>query len=547
MAYREVHVEEIREVLRLWLGVAGLAPMGLRMIASHAGLDRKTVRRYVAAAQAAGLTREAGAEAVTDELIGAVIEGVRPLRPNGHGQSWQQLEPWADQITKWLAGDLGEDMVTSRKPLTLTKVHELLARQGCVVPYRTLVRFATDRCGWSRSNTTVRIDDGDPGVECQIDFGYLGMYVDETGARRKMHALVLTAVYSRHMFVWLTHSQTLTAVIEGCEAAWEFFGGVFKVLIPDNMKPVVTQSDTLNPQLSVGWLDYSQHAGFVTDAARVRTPTDKPRVERTIRYVQDNFWAGEAFRDLADAQTAARAWSMKVGERIHGTTRTPPLQLFTTDELPQLLPPPATYDVPVFKQVKVHRDFHASVCNALYSLPEQWIGQTVDVRADAVQVRFSVGGRVIKTHPRMPAGTRNTDPDDYPDHKSAMAMRNITTLIAAADRHGTHIGIYMARVLDDRLPWTRMRAGYALLGLVKKYGADPVDTACSRALDFDVISVLKIRSMLDKATEATAPILPKAAGEQITRFARNASEFTNPTPLTVTTTSEDTNHDHPHR
>jgi transposase len=55
----------------------------------------------------------------------------------------------------------------------------------------------------------------------------------ETGRDRKVHALIFTAVYSRHMFVWLTYTQTLAAVIAGCEMAWAFFGGVFKVLMPD--------------------------------------------------------------------------------------------------------------------------------------------------------------------------------------------------------------------------------------------------------------------------------------------------------------------------
>lgn len=85
----------------------------------------------------------------------------------------------------------------------------------------------------------------------------------ETGRRGKMHALIFTAVYSRHMFVWLTSSQTLAAVIAGCEAAWTFFAGVVRVLIPDTMKAVVADADAGNPRLSQGWLDYAQHAGFV--------------------------------------------------------------------------------------------------------------------------------------------------------------------------------------------------------------------------------------------------------------------------------------------
>ncbi len=88
--------------------------------------------------------------------------------------------------------------------------------------------------------------------------------------------MIFTAVVSRHMFVWLTYSQALSAVIAGCEAAWESFGGAFKVLILDNLKAVVTDADAVNPRLSTGWLDYSQHAGFGTDRARVRRLQEKP-------------------------------------------------------------------------------------------------------------------------------------------------------------------------------------------------------------------------------------------------------------------------------
>jgi hypothetical protein len=154
-----------------------------------------------------------------------------------------------------------------------------------VVAYRTLHRFAAEECGFTgrRARVTVRVADGEPGVECQVDFAQLG-YLDaadpRTGElrRRKVHALILTAVLSRHMYVHLSHSQTLADVIAGCQAAWVYFGGVFKVLVPDNLKPVVAQSDAVNPSFTTGWLDYAQHAGFATEPARVRSPQDKDRV-----------------------------------------------------------------------------------------------------------------------------------------------------------------------------------------------------------------------------------------------------------------------------
>ena len=76
------------------------------------------------------------------------------------------------------------------------------------------------------------------------------------------------------------------------------------------------------------------------------------------------------------------------------------------------------------------------------------------------------------------------------------------------------------------LPWTRMRQVYRLLGLVRRYGPGPVDTACGRALDLDVVAVTKIASMLEKATENTPAPPPRAAsGVASARFARDPAEY----------------------
>jgi transposase len=522
-------VVEVREVLRAWQ-----EGQGLRKVAERAGVDRKTARRYVEAAQAAGLAREAGSDAVTDELIGLVVEAVRPARPGGHGAAWEALLAHEEQIRAWVSG--GERDGVKHEPLSVVKIEQLLARQGVAVPYRTLHRFAVQRCGFRTGRgTTVRVADGEPGVECQLDFAGMGLLLDpETGRRRKVHALIFTAVLSRHMFVWLSYSQTLTAVIAGCEAAWTFFGGAFKVLIPDNLTPVVPKADALTPRFSQGWLDYSQHVGFATDPARVRSPQDKPRVERVVQYVRGNFWAGETFLDLPDAQARAEAWCRaRAGMRIHGTTQLRPAEHFAAAEAGCLLPVPAPYDQPIFTRVKVHRDFHVEVARALYSVPEAQLGRYLDARADRELVTlYSVGaggGKLVKTHPRQPPGGRSTDPADLPEHKAGYAMRDLTRLIAVCAGHGPAIGIYAERILDDPLPWTRMRAVYRLQGLVRRYGPDPVETACARALDLDVVSVSKIAAMLAKATEAQAPILPAAAGTGHNtaggRFARDPDEY----------------------
>ena len=116
MGFREVSVVEVREVLRAWL-----EGHGLRKVAERAGVDRKTARRYVEAAQAAGLSRGAGAGPVTDELVGAVVEAVRPARPNGHGASWELLLGHEEQNALSTDGDrvgyAGRAALTRKRPL----------------------------------------------------------------------------------------------------------------------------------------------------------------------------------------------------------------------------------------------------------------------------------------------------------------------------------------------------------------------------------------------------------------------------------------------
>lgn len=513
MAFREVRVNEIKEVLRAWLAGAGL-----RTAAERAGVDRKTARRYVEAAAAAGLVRGGGEGQLSDELIGAVVLAVRPARATGHGLSWEQLGPWREQITAWVKADL-----------QLTNIHGKLERQGAIVPYRTLHRFATEQCGFGGNKATLRVADGKPGVECQVDFGRLGLMHDQdTGRRRVVHALIFTAVYSRHLFVYLSFSQTLEAVVAGCERAWAFFGGVFAVLVPDNMSPIIASADPINPTFTVGWLDYVQARDLATDPARVRSPKDKPRVERSVQYVRENFWRGEEFTGLVQAQERAELWCRSTaGMRLHGTTAQRPAQDFDACEQPLLRPVPTeVYDQPLFAWPKVARDLHVEVARGLYSVPGELRGHRVQVRADSRLVKVFSHGQLVKTHPRVKPGGRSTDPADYPAERRDYALRDIASLTSKAVAVGPSAGIYAARLLDVPLPWTAMRTVYRLLGLARSYGPGPVDAACARALELDVVDVTKVARMLEQARERQPlPTPPAKIVSGAGRFAREVREF----------------------
>ena len=265
MAFREVSVVQVKEALRRWLNGDGERP-----IARGVGIDRKTARRYITAAVEFGINRDGGEEQLTDELIGQVLERVRPRRLDGHGEAWRALLGEEGRIKAWV----GED-------LTVVKIGILLNRRGVVVPHRTLARFAVERCGAGRRSTTVRVDDPPPGVELQVDFGRFGL-VPDGDRRRVCQALIFTACFSRHKFVWPTFTQTTEDVIAGFEAAWLYFAGVFPVVIPDNMASIVVKAENTAPRFNDVFFEYAQSRGFAIDAARVGDP-DRQAARRADR------------------------------------------------------------------------------------------------------------------------------------------------------------------------------------------------------------------------------------------------------------------------
>jgi transposase len=503
---------EVREVLRrLSSGHA------LREIARETGLDRKTVRRYAEAATASGFS--VVDSALTETLVAEVARRVqdRPLPPPSEERAL--LGQHRERIATWLSDGL-----------RLTKVHVLLERDGVSTSYATLRRYAQDELGWGKRAASVRLDDPEPGEEAQIDFGCMGMMHDrESGRDRKLWVLVVHLSHSRYSFVYPTFTQDLDAVCAGLDAAWTFFGGVPQRIVPDNMRTIVIAAHATNPRLNDAFRDYAEARGLFVDLARVRRPQDKARVENHVAFVRESWFQGERFFDLAAARRDAERWCRDVaGGRVHGTTRRVPREHYEAVERASMQPAPdSPFDVPIWSDAKVHDDHHIQVARALYSMPTRYIGATVRVRADRSLVRVYFGSELVKTHPRKQPGERSTDTNDYPEGRSEYAVRSVDRFIERAQRRGPNVAIFVERLLDRPLPWTRMRQAHQLDRLCKKYTSERVDALCRSALEFDVIDVTRLEGMLRNAihVEEQAEHDGKLRQLPIGRFARDAATF----------------------
>jgi transposase len=535
MAHKEYGVTDILDLLR-----RSKARDSLRHIARATGMDRKTVRNYLRIAALHGFD-ETTPDDQLPEIAAAVFRSV-------HGEQTKSAAPGAcapllphrDLLSGWLESD----------GLTLTKAHIKLGRMGVDVSYSTLYRYAREALGFGATKVTVRMADTEPGAVAQVDFGRMGLVFDpETGRERVLHALVVTLVFSRHQFVYLTYRQDLDALITGIEEAWDFFGGVTRRLIIDNMKAAVIKADRYEPVFNRTFREYSQHRGFIIDAAVARHPEGKATVENQVKYVRDNFFKGESFTGRDHAQKEVERWCRTTaGLRLHGTTRKRPLLAFEQNEQQFLLPLSGErFDVPVWSVCKVHPDHHVRFKNALYSLPTRYVGRQVEVKGTRSLVRIYYQNQLIKTHPKAAPGKRSTDFDDYPKEKSAYALRDVAFYIRKAQERGEKQGVFMTELLSGDVPWTYIRQAQQLLRLSDKYGATRVEAGCSRALAFGLMNVSRVERIIQQSLEsASAPGTSATSTGRITplpaRFARDAGYFNQTTSNHTTEECDHGNH-----
>lgn len=512
MAFRELSVVEVREILRRWqLGA------GIRTVALQLGADRKTVRRYVEAAERHGLSRGDGGAPLDDDLLAAVIADVLPGAPATVGASRKVCRAHRSLIEGWV-----EEGCKSPKIVRLLQRHT-----GVVVADRTLRRFIQEELARDPRGT-VRVIAPPPGQVLEIDFMDLGV-VRLGDQEARLHALVCVAATSRHGFVWPCLSQDRDHLIEGLEAAWSFFGGVFPVVIFDNPKTAVLRANAVAPAIAEDVLEYAQSRGFTLDLARVRRPRDKPKVERMVSYARSDCFGGERLQSLDHARRLAAGWCRDVaGQRTHGATRRKPLQAFEADELPLLKPvPDQPYDTPSWVTLKVGHDHAVCVAHGLYSVPYRLRGRSLRIRFDRQTVRIYDKGAVVKVHPRVGVGESRIDADDLPPGTAELATRDAEGLQARAARSGEHVGEYARRLLDCDLPWTRMRHVYRLIGLCRRYGDDAVDQACRTALQLDVVDVMRIVRMVERGSTAAPEPRPPSDRSNVIRprFGRDPAEF----------------------
>lgn len=512
MGRRSFAVRDIAEILDHWQH-----GRSLRAIGRSLGLDRKTVRKYVRLAQQAGFTRgQSPPEGWGPWLAQTHPELAGAGRP---GPTVDQLDPFREQIRQLL-----EQQV---KPTTAWR--RLRREQQLAVSLASFRRYVHRKFPElvERAHVTVRRPDPPPGEEGQVDYGFLGLWQNPlTGKRQAVNAFALILSHSRHQYVRGVFRMDQQAWLECHVAAFTFFGGVPRRMVPDNLKSGVLRPDLYDPRLNRSYEELAHHYGFIIDPARVRKPTDKPRIERQIRFIRDDAWRGRTFTSLAEINGALEAWCLEVGQRIHGTTGEQPLALFRLVEQPALLPLPDTpYELATWTQAKVARDCQIQALGAWYTVPYRYRGRAVAVQVTTRLVRCYLDYELIKTHLRVPKGQRSVDWNDYPPEQSAFFRRTPDWCRQQARSLGVAVGEAVEQMLQVHA-YHHLRQAQGVIRFHEKYGPNRLEAACARALAFGDPSYRTIKTILERGLDQlNAAGLPTQARMATDGYLRGPDEL----------------------
>ncbi|GAA1238038.1 IS21 family transposase [Streptomyces rhizosphaericus] len=463
-------------------------------VSASLGVDRKTIRKYLAPAEKAGITPGGPpmSEADWAKLLKSWFPELTSRKLNQ--VRWGEIEPHRDYVKELL------------KTTTVTTIHQRLRDEGkLTVSLTTFRRWVHENLPdeAARSKVTVLRDDIEPGSEAQIDYGFLGQWINPTsGKRHRIWAFVMVLPASRHMFVRpVTHMDQHAWTLAHAEA-FRFFGGVPRRLVPDNLKTGVDKPDLYDPKINRSYAELASHYGTLVDPARASKPKDKPRVERPMPYVRDSFWSGRTFTSLEHMQAEALLWATNVaGQRqCRPLDGAKPLSVFEAVEAPAMLPlPEEPFVLARWSQATVGPDIHIKVGRTLYSVPWKLIGRRVDVRSTATMVQVFHDGELVKTHAALEQGKR-TDKNDYPPEKIAFQMRTPIWCRGQASQVGDACREVIDQLLEVNALY-RLRAAQGVLGLRKKYGDARLEAACTKAVAVGDPSYRTVKGILVAGTE----------------------------------------------
>lgn len=475
-------MRKIREVLRLKYAHQASD----RKIASSCQISRSTVAEYLRRAASAGLT-------------------------------WPLPESLSDESLEELLFVQSLEKYSEGRPLPGWEyVHRELRRKG-VTRYLLWQEYKSvnpEGLGYSQFCDRYRIWRGDQdlvmrqnhkaGEKLFVDYAGQQMPIIDrhTGESHPAELFVASLGASSYTYCEATWSQKLPDWIKSHVHAFEFFGGVTEVLVPDNLKSGVSSPHLYEPELNPTYQDMAIHYGVAVLPARANRPKDKAKVESGVQVAEMWILArlrNRRFFNLPELNQAIRELLVELNNRpfqkLAGCRRS----LFEQVEKESLkLLPAESYQYAEWKMARVHIDYHVQVDKHYYSVPYQLVRQQLDIRISAHTIEIYRKGKRVASHMRIRKKSGfSTIKEHMPKNHQHYAEWTPERLIQWAEENGGQTALLIEQILSSRPhPQQGFRSCLGIMNLGKSYGKDRLEAACNRALTLGAIGYKSVQSIL---------------------------------------------------
>jgi transposase len=339
----------------------------------------------------------------------------------------------------------------------------------------------------------------EPGEQAQVDWGSFG-HLRVGAAQRPLSVFSMVLSWSRALFIDFSLDQRMDTFLRMHRRALEYYGGVPRRVLYDNLKSVVLHHVGSTVQFNPRFLEFAGHHLFEPVAAPVRYPEAKGRVEASIRYIRQSFFYGRAFSSLADLRAKAAAWrDQTANQRRHAATRERPAERLLVERarLHALPERPFDTDLVLFPLI-VSKDARVRLDSNSYSVPPEHVGQTVQLRADDHTVRVLCDGAVIATHDRCWDRRKHIEDPAHVEkllarRKGAQGPRRKDRLARLAPECRLYLQEIARRRIDLE---NEVRK---LLRLVDRYGETEVAQGMTQALAHRTFGARYVRTLIDQA------------------------------------------------
>ena len=475
-------MRKLREVLRLRLS----ATLSLRQIRDSQRLSLGVVQKITHTANELGLDWPA-IEKMDDQQLARTFYPESDTSTSGSLQQpdWQDVykELHHKHVTKQLLWEEYSQQYPNRSYSYSQYCHlygEWLTKQKRSMRQ---VHQAGDKLFVDYAGQTVPIIQGDTG---EVRFAQI--FVGVLGA-------------SNYIYAEATWTQSLPDWLGSHARAFQFFGGVPKLVVPDNLKSGVTKPCRYDPDLNPSYAQLGAHYGVAIMPARPRKPQDKAKAEVGVQVIERWILARlrhQTFFSLAELNQCIAALLTEVNSKAFKQLKGSRQQWFEAIDKPALLPlPKHPYEYTHIKTVKVNVDYHIQYDHHLYSVPHQLVGETLQLHARKNLIELFFHNKRIATHVRKYRHGMTTEPSHMPTKHERHHQWSAGRLMNWAKDLGDEVLIWVKAILAQKQHEQQAyRVCLGLLNLSRQYEPQRLNNACAIANMHQLYRLKQIKSIL---------------------------------------------------